>query len=77
MNIFIKDYMNWLEAKYSIREINSHYELNTPFLNHMNDYIQIYIKNNGKNGYILSDDGETISNLELLGMVLIQIKKEL
>jgi hypothetical protein len=70
MNIFIKDYMNWLEAKYSIREINSHYELNTPFLNHMNDYIQIYIKNNGKNGYILSDDGETISNLELLGIDL-------
>ena len=70
MITFVKDYIHWLENKYSIKEINNHYELNTPFLNHMNDYIQIYIKNNGNNLYTLSDDGETISNLELIGIDL-------
>lgn len=50
------------------------YAIQTTFLNVFNDFIEIYCKN--ENGLIiLSDDGETLNNLNLLGVKLFRSKK--
>lgn len=67
MQTHIDNYINWLREKISYKQINDWYEINTPFLNRFNDYIQIYVKkDNGS--LILTDNGETINNLELSGV---------
>ncbi len=68
MKELIQSYLNWLNQKFSIQEVNGFFEINTPFVNHVNDYIQIYVKQNENGSYLLTDDGETISNLELGGL---------
>ena len=71
----IDEYMNFLKSriKYSEAE-NGWYSITTPFLNVFNDCIEIYCKNdNGK--IMLSDDGETMNNLELLGITFSRSRK--
>lgn len=43
------------------------YALSTPFIGMFNDHIEIYVKNQGGN-ILLSDDGETLENLSLVGV---------
>jgi hypothetical protein len=69
INKCIAEYYNWLKDQtYVHKNKNSGwYKITTPFLGLFNDYIEIYAKlNDGK--IILSDDGETLSNLELAGV---------
>lgn len=64
----IKDYYNWLREKTFVTndELTGWSTITTPFLGLFNDNIEIYAKlDNGK--LILSDDGMTLSNLELAG----------
>lgn len=65
----IKKYYDWLREKTAVRADSSSgwATISTPFLGQFNDYIEIYAKaENGK--VILSDDGQTLSNLELAGV---------
>lgn len=64
----INDYYNWLRSKTIVTKDNqtAWNTIITPFLGLFNDNIEIYAKmDNGK--IILSDDGATFSNLELVG----------
>jgi len=73
---FLMDkYRAWLKDKTALRQVENHVEITTPFLDRHNDYIQIYAKKeNG--GYMLSDDGYTIQDIELSGCSLDSPKRQ-
>lgn len=68
-------YHSWLKDKTALRQINDWVEITTPYLDRHNDYVQIYAKkDNG--GYILTDDGYTIQDLEDSGCKLETQKRQ-
>ena len=44
MKDLIHSYTEWLKQKINYTEINGHFEVTTPFVNHINDQIQFYLK---------------------------------
>lgn len=52
-----------------MRQIEDWIEITTPYLDRHNDYIQIYAKKNSE-GFVLTDDGYTITDLEQSGYSL-------
>ena len=68
MKDLIQSYVEWLKQKINYKEVNGHYEITTPFINHLNDYIQIYVKRDANDRILFTDDGETIKNLEMEGL---------
>lgn len=68
-------YYVWLKDKSALRQINQWVEITTPYLDRHNDYIQIYVKQeNG--GFLLTDDGYTIDDLEQSGCKLESPKRQ-
>lgn len=68
-------YHAWLKDKTALREVNDWIEITTPYLDRHNDYVQIYAtRANG--GYILTDDGYTIDDLESNGCKLQSPKRQ-
>jgi len=68
-------YHAWLKDKSVLRQIDLWVEITTPYLDRHNDYIQIYAKKvNG--GFILTDDGYTIDDLEQGGCKLESHKRQ-
>lgn len=65
----IENYYNWLKSNtVTLEDSATEWTLiSTPFHNNFNDHIELYAKKIG-NEIILSDDGETLSNLSLLGV---------
>lgn len=71
----LDDYLAWLRDKTLLRQIDQWIEITTPYLDRHNDYIQIYArKANG--GYVLTDDGYTIKDLEQSGCKLQSPKRQ-
>ncbi len=68
MKDLIESYISWLKQKINYKEINGYYEVTTPFVNHINDYIQFYLKRDEKDHIYMTDDGETLDNLEMAGV---------
>lgn len=62
----VNTYIEWLRQKISVEDINGVCEITTPFVDRHNDYLQIYVKKSS-NGFILTDDGYTITDLRLSG----------
>jgi len=69
------EYVAWLKQKTMLREINDAVEVTTPYLDRHNDYLQFYIKRN-KNGYVLTDDGYIIEDLNRAGCKLDTPKRQ-
>lgn len=69
-------YYNWLREKTHIQkeESTDWFLINTPFFGAFNETIEIYAKRNGSQ-LILSDNGETMSNLEIQGLHIQGSKK--
>ena len=68
-------YHAWLKDKTALRQIDQWIEITTPYLDRHNDYIQIYArKANG--GYVLTDDGYTLNDLEQSGCKLQSPKRQ-
>lgn len=65
----IKGYYDWLynNTSFSQDKMTGWYSVQTPFVGLMNDCIDVFIKKEG-NKIFLSDDGDTITNLELCGV---------
>jgi hypothetical protein len=62
---FKNEYIEWLKLNTEEVLLGKNIKrLTTPFLDINNDYIEIYIARS-ENGFILTDNGDTISNLEL------------
>ena len=58
----VEQYFSWLKSKTAWREVNGWTEITTPYLDRHNDYIQIYLRQNGDE-WELTDDGETLTDL--------------
>ena len=71
----LDDYMAWLKDKTTLRQIENWVEITTPYLDRHNDYIQIYAKKEN-NGFLLTDDGYTIVDLEQSGCKLQSPKRQ-
>jgi hypothetical protein len=68
-------YHLWLKDKSMLRQIDSWVEITTPYLDRHNDYVQIYAKKEN-NGFLLTDDGYTIDDLEHSGCKLETRKRQ-
>ena len=65
----LDQYTKWLRDKTSLRQISDWIEITTPYLDRRNDCLQIYAKRqNG--GYLLTDDGYIIEDLQQSGCKL-------
>jgi len=72
----VDQYLVWLRDKTTLRQIGDQWvEITTPYLDRHNDYIQLYTRQ-FDNGYILTDDGETITDLEHTGCKLESSKRQ-
>lgn len=68
-------YHAWLKDKSVLRQVNEWVEITTPYLDRHNDYVQIYAKR-ANGGFILTDDGYTIDDLEQSGCKLESRKRQ-
>ena len=76
MKGLIEKYVQWIKEGLSFRQIGDWAEITTPFLNHNNDMISIFVKKNGDR-YYLSDNGQTLNELNLSGVNLDRSEKRL
>lgn len=69
INSLMSDYYAFLKEKTLVSNCNSSdwVEISTPFVGLFNDAVDIYVRKDGKK-IILSDDGNTLRNLELSGL---------
>lgn len=76
VNTHVDQYYNWLREKTHISEGTSTdwFLINTPFIGAFNDTIEIYAQRDGSH-LVLSDNGDTMSNLELQGLHIQGSKK--
>lgn len=66
---FKKIYIDWLnENIYQNKIDNNLYRITFPYLDRNNDHIEIYIKAQGNDNFYLTDDSETLNELDLSGM---------
>lgn len=72
----LESYRSWLKDKTTLRQVDGSWvEITTPYLDRHNDTLQIYAtRSNG--GYLLSDDGYTIHDLEASGCSLKSPKRQ-
>lgn len=71
----LDSYYAWLRDKTALRQIDQWVEITTPYLDRHNDYVQIYAKR-ASGGFILTDDGHTIEDLEQSGCKLESRKRQ-
>jgi hypothetical protein len=71
----LDNYVAWLRDKTTLRPVNDWVEITTPYLDRHNDQLQIYIKGIDP-GYLLSDDGYIIEDLEQSGCKLETPKRQ-
>jgi hypothetical protein len=62
----VNGYYDWLRQETTCRTVNGVGEITTPFTDRHNDFLQIYVIPDG-DGFILTDLGSTISDLEICG----------
>lgn len=72
---YIDEYANWLRNEITFTKVGEYYEINTPFLDIDNDYLQFYVKQNN-NELFFTDDGYTINALEMTGIRITQSRKK-
>ena len=63
---FIDSYLQWIKSNFSQKRFGDYEEITTPFVDSHNDHIQFYISRT-PNGFILTDDGYTLNDLEMCG----------
>lgn len=72
---YIDDYIAWLKSEITYSKIGEYYEINTPFLDNNNDYLQIYVIQKD-NEICFTDDGATLNELEMNGFKLTKNRKQ-
>lgn len=71
----IDEYFAWLRDRTLLRDRQDWVQITTPYLDRHNDYLQIYMKR--QNGSLfLTDDGYTVTDLELSGCKLESEKRQ-
>lgn len=59
-------YLNWLNERITIKDVNGVFQITTPLLDRNNDRMQIYVIPDG-DSLTLSDDGHIIDELQMSG----------
>lgn len=72
----IDNYANWLKSEISFEQYGEYYEITTPYLDSANDYLQIYVRQDG-NDILFTDDGVIINSLEMNGVQFTPARKTL
>lgn len=62
------EYFKWIKQNYKYKQLDGSTEITTPFRNHLNDFIRIYLDILPNGNIRLSDDGLTMSELEMYGI---------
>lgn len=62
----IDDYAAWLKSEITFEKFGEYYEITTPYMDNANDYLQIYVRQDGNDIYF-TDDGATINGLKMSG----------
>ena len=72
----LDQYLAWLKDRTIIREVSDKWiEITTPYLDRHNDYLQIYARKQNS-GFVLTDDGYIIEDLEQSGCKLDTQKRQ-
>ena len=71
----ITEYAEWLKSEITFEKIGEYYEITTPYLDNANDYLQIYVRQEGNEIYF-TDDAYTINNLKMSGIQFTGNRKE-
>lgn len=72
---YIDDYANWLKNEITFTKMGEYFEITTPFLDVYNDYLQLYVRQEGDTIYF-SDDCYTMNLLAASGFVLTPNRKK-
>lgn len=66
--LYIDTFIDWYKSKITYNELQQATQIISPYLNHINDRIAIYVQMLD-NGHIrLSDDGQTLNELDMAGL---------
>ena len=68
INTLLNDYLSWYERRFSIKELRNAHEIVTPFVNHLNDRISLFVEFLDNGMIKLSDDGVTLDELNMFGI---------
>lgn len=68
--LLIDSYLEWYKEKVSFQTLKEADEIITPYVNHINDRISIFIEVLPNNSIKLSDDGVTLNELDMFGLNL-------
>lgn len=71
----LDQYWKWLRDETALRRIGEWVEITTPYLDRHNDCLQIYARRD-VDGFVLTDDGYTIEDLEQSGCALDSQKRQ-
>ncbi|MCK4459940.1 MAG: DUF1828 domain-containing protein [Methanosarcinales archaeon] len=71
----VDTYVEWINQKLSVKDIDGVCEITTPFLDRHNDQLQIYVKRAGDT-LSLTDDGYILRDLELGGFEITTEKRK-
>ncbi|MCM6799474.1 DUF1828 domain-containing protein [Levilactobacillus brevis] len=74
---WLDNYTKWLRAQYTITHFKDSDEINTPFLNTLDDNIRFYVSQLSGNKIKLDDDGETLNNIYMMGIDISLSHREL
>lgn len=67
-NQLVNNYIDFFKEKFIIEHLDGADEIITPFTDNLNDFISVYIERNDDGTLTLTDNGNTIDELELLGL---------
>lgn len=71
----VGDYGSWLKERFQTQLVGEYAVISTPFLDPHNDEIELYVRRDG-NGLILTDGGNTLSDLEDSGLEISTEKRK-
>ena len=71
----INRYIVWLKDKTKLRQVEDWVEITTPYLDRHNDFLQIFAKKENS-GFVITDDGYIITDLENSGCKLESPKRQ-
>lgn len=71
----IEEYANWLKSEITFEQMGEYFEITTPYLDNANDYLQLYVRQDGDSIYF-TDDGAIIDGLAKNGVQLTSARKE-
>lgn len=70
----IDEYAAWLKSEISFEKVGEYCEITTPYLDSANDYLQIYVRQDGDDIFF-TDDSATIRNLKMSGFQFTPARK--